>query len=338
MKKHVNIPVFIPHLGCPNQCVFCNQRYISAVTEFDISEVRTTIESALATIDPITTETEIAFFGGSFTGIDRSLMIALLDIAEEYVSRGAVSSIRLSTRPDYIDEERLRILSAYHVRTIELGIQSASDRVLSLSKRGHSAEISRNAARLVRKSGFELVGQMMIGLPGATLEDEIATAEMIANCGARSARIYPAIVFKDTELDVMYRDGIYTPLSIDEAVFRSKEVYRIFLREGIEVIRVGLCSSENLSSEETYSAGPNHVAIGELVESAIYFDLISSALNGQSTEGCVLLVYVNDKDVSKAAGQNRANKLSLTSIYRLKCVKIIGDPDLPKYKVKISLV
>lgn len=338
MKKHVNIPVFIPHLGCPNQCVFCNQRYISSVTEFDISKVRTIIESALATIDPSTTETEIAFFGGSFTGIDRSLMIDLLNIAEEYVSQGAVSCIRLSTRPDYIDEERLRILSAYHVRTIELGIQSASDHVLSLSKRGHSAEVSRNAARLVRDAGFDLVGQMMIGLPGATLEDEIATAKMIAECKASSARIYPAIVFKNTELDCMHRDGIYTPLSIDEAVFRSKEVYRLFLREGVEVIRIGLCSSENLSSKETYSAGPNHVAIGELVESAIYFDLVSADLNGKTTEGRVLRVCVNDRDVSKAAGQNRANKLALASNYRLKCVKIIGDPDLPKYKVKISLV
>lgn len=338
MKKHANIPVFIPHLGCPNQCVFCNQRYISSVAEFDISNVRDTIDSALSTIDPNNTETEIAFFGGSFTGIDRTLMIALLDIAEDYVSRGSVSCIRLSTRPDYIDDERLCILSHYHVRTIELGMQSASDRVLALSKRGHSADASRNAAQLVRGAGFDLVGQMMIGLPGATIEDEIATAKMIVECGASSARIYPAIVFKNTELDDMYRAGSYAPLSIEEAVSRTKEVYRIFLREGVSVIRVGLCSSENLSSEDTYSAGPNHVAIGELVESSIYFDVIDSALRNQSIDGEHLRVVVNNKDVSKASGQNRYNKLALASKYHLKSVKIIGDSNLPRYKVKISLI
>ena len=148
MKKHVNIPIFIPHLGCPNQCVFCNQRTISGVSDFDASSVKSEIDAALATVDP-SQETEIAFFGGSFTGIDRELMISLLEIAKGYISDGRVSSIRCSTRPDYINEEILDILEGYGVKTIELGLQSFDDKVLALSKRGHLSSDEYNACRLI---------------------------------------------------------------------------------------------------------------------------------------------------------------------------------------------
>ena len=176
--RHVNIPVFIPHLGCPNDCVFCNQRMISGHLSFDADSVDGEISRALSTVEP-DADCEIAFFGGSFTGIDRALMIRLLDIAKKYADSGRVSSIRLSTRPDYIDGEILRILSRYPVRTIELGVQSLSDRVLSASRRGHDASRSVEAMREVRGAGFSLVGQMMIGLPLSEPGDETATAEKL---------------------------------------------------------------------------------------------------------------------------------------------------------------
>ena len=169
MKKHANIPIFIPHLGCPNQCVFCNQRSISGVHSFDSASVIPTIELALATLGR-DTEAEIAFFGGSFTGIDRSLMTELLDIAYSYVTSGRVKSIRCSTRPDYIDEDVLEILKRHAVRVIELGLQSTSDDVLCLTKRGHTRSDCERACRMIKEQGFQLVGQMMIGLPGATPE------------------------------------------------------------------------------------------------------------------------------------------------------------------------
>lgn len=235
MKKHVNIPVFIPHLGCPNMCVFCNQRSISGTVRYSRDDVRKTIDEALATVSP-EQEAQIAFFGGSFTGIDRDEMIYLLETGYGYVKSGRVSSIRLSTRPDYIDAEILDILSRYGVKTIELGLQSMSDRVLAACKRGHTAEQGREACRMIKERGFELIGQMMIGLPCSTEEDEIYTAREICALGAHGARIYPTVVFLDTELADMAERGEYTPLSVEEAAGRSASVLDVFARTGVRVI------------------------------------------------------------------------------------------------------
>ena len=275
--RHINIPIFIPHLGCPNQCVFCNQRTISGVQSFEVSSVKRTIEDSLSTISP-EDEVEIAFFGGSFTGIDRDLMCQLLEIAYEYVKTGAVSSIRCSTRPDYINTEILDILSKFGVKVIELGLQSTDEAVLLKTKRGHSLLDEARACELIVSYGFTLIGQMMIGLPDSTLESEIKTAEFIINSGASGARIYPTVVFHSTELCEMARRGEYTPLSLTDAVVRSATVMKRFVEAGVEVIRVGLCSSENLSQDTTYFAGPNHPALGELVENELYYEIIKKKL------------------------------------------------------------
>ena len=243
MKRHVNIPIFIPHLGCPNQCVFCNQRSITGVQDFKIESVREEIETALATIND-TVEAEIAFFGGSFTGIDRELMICLLELANEYVRCGRVSAIRCSTRPDYIDEDILAILKRYCVKTVELGLQSYDDAVLSACKRGHGSLDERRACEMIVGAGLELVGQMMIGLPESTPESEIATAQFIISSGAAGARIYPTVVFKDTELSDMASSNIYTPISLEEAVKRSATVFGLFIENNVKVIRVGLCATD----------------------------------------------------------------------------------------------
>ena len=336
MKSHVNIPIFIPHLGCPNQCVFCNQRTISGVDKFDINDVRNEIESALATISEDETA-EIAFFGGSFTGIERELMISLLKLAYEYVLLGRVCGIRCSTRPDYIDVEVLSILKQYGVKTIELGLQSYDDTVLGLTKRGHTSYDEQIACKLIVDLGFELVGQMMIGLPESSIETEIATAEFIVKSGASAARIYPTVVFYDTELCEMSKDGKYQPLTLEDAIIRSAAVLKVFLENNVDVIRIGLCASDNLGDATKYYAGPNHPALGEMVESELYLHIITDLIgNVKDHNEDILLISVAKGCLSKAIGQKKTNKLRLIREYGFADVYFTEDEGLSGYKVKIK--
>lgn len=338
--RHVNIPIFIPHLGCPNDCVFCNQRSISGHGDFDISTVHREIEEALSTVSA-DDECEIAFFGGSFTGIDRELMIALLDIAQQYIDgKGKrVNSIRLSTRPDYINGEILDILSRYSVKTIELGLQSMDDEVLLASRRGHDALAAERACRLIKERGFYLVGQMMIGLPKSDAEKEIETAEKICALSADAARVYPTVVFYDTELCFMAERGDYELLSNEEAVRRCAGVLDVFDRHGVPCIRVGLCSSDNLSDEDKVYGGANHAAIGELSMNELYFgriceklDMLESVDFSQKT----LTIYVGRGYVSKVVGQNKKNKVKLCQKYGFKAVKVLEKNDILGYNIDIT--
>jgi len=334
-KPHVNIPVFIPHLGCPNLCVFCNQRAISGVSSFLYETTERTITEALSTVRE-DTDCEIAFFGGSFTGIDRTLMTGLLNLAQSYVDSGRVSGIRMSTRPDYINEEILGILQGYTISAVELGIQSFSDNVLISCKRGHSPERSRQAMAMLREAGIPTVGQMMIGLPGSAPEDEIACAEEICRLGAAGTRIYPTIVFRDTELHRMTVCGEYQPLSLDEAVERSAAVLDVFIRNEVPCLRIGLCESENLHSEESYAAGPNHPSLGELVYGEVYYRRICAALDEHPpVPGSRLTVAVPKGDLSMAVGQKRRNKIRIEIKHRVKSVKFIEKDIFPRYNIKI---
>ena len=335
MKRHANIPIFIPHLGCPNQCVFCNQRHISGVERFDPSSVIPIIDEALSTIGG-DREVEIAFFGGSFTGIDRELMVNLLQIANKYIQSGAVSAIRCSTRPDYINDEILDILEKYGVKTIELGLQSASDTVLSASKRGHTRADELYACNLIRERGFSLVGQMMIGLPSATPESELETARFIADMKATAARIYPTVVFRDTELCNMAFCGEYTPLTVEDAVERTAKPLQLLLSSGVEVIRIGLCASENLTSDTAYFAGPNHPALGELVISRLYYLNIREALASVDTAEKSLVIYVSQGALSKAIGQRRTNKFRLIQEFGLADVEFRECSTLKGYEFKLE--
>ncbi len=334
MPRHINIPIFIPHLGCPNQCVFCNQRIISGKIEFKLFEVDKIIESSLSTVSD-GDEAEIAFFGGSFTGIDRNLMISLLEIAKKYVDKGRVRSVRLSTRPDYIDSEILDILKKYSVSDIEIGFQSTSDSVLDICKRGHTREQSVRAARLIRESGFRLVGQMMLGLPGADEESELETAEFIIGSGAVAARIYPTVVFRDTELAALTERGEYLPLTLDEAVRRASRVARKFIDADVELLRIGLCSSDNLSSADTYLAGPNHAALGELVLGEIYYENIIALLEREQFNDKRLTVAVAHGELSKAIGHKRRNKNRLITEKGYECVRFVTDESLSPYEVRL---
>ena len=334
MKKHVNIPVFIPHLGCPNQCVFCNQRSITGREKFDPESVVRIIDEALSTVSE-DTETEIAFFGGSFTGIDYDLMCRLLEIAYSYVKSGRVSSIRCSTRPDYISEKILDTLKLYGVKVIELGLQSVDSLVLDTTKRGHSFDAEKNAVNLIKKHGFSFVGQMMIGLPGSNLEKEKETARFICESKADGARVYPTVVFRDTELCLMAEKGEYTPLSTEDAVFRTAEVLKIFASYGVKVIRVGLCASENLSSPDAYYAGPNHSALGELCENRVFYSLIYEKLTVMSPKvGATVTVKVPRGSVSKAVGQKKNNKLRLIAEFSLRDISFVEEDHLKGYEVE----
>ena len=332
-KRHINIPIFIPHLGCPNDCVFCNQRTISGVREFEWESVIPMIESALSTIGD-GAETELAFFGGSFTGIDRDLMIKLLTLANSYLKQGRISSIRCSTRPDYINDEILDILVEYGVTTVELGLQSASDRVLFASRRGHTFEDEMKACRLIKDRGLRLGGQMMIGLPESSAEDEIKTAEFIASVGADEARIYPTIVFKSTELCSMAMRGKYIPLDTDSAVIRSAGAFRILTERGVRVLRIGLCDSENLHRDDTYYAGPNHAAMGELVIGEYYYGLIRSRVaNALHSQGAVLTVYTPVGHMSKVIGQNKKNKVRLLGEFGFFDIRFLENCDIPEFSI-----
>ncbi|MBE6537365.1 MAG: radical SAM protein [Ruminococcaceae bacterium] len=338
-KRHINIPIFIPHLGCPNNCTFCNQKTISGVKEFVPESVIPIIEEALSTASE-TDDVEIAFFGGSFTGIDRDLMENLLFIANSYLKRGRINSIRCSTRPDYINDEIIDILKRHGVDTVELGLQSISDKVLSTCSRGHSFDDEINACKKIISSGIKLGGQMMIGLPDSTLEDEIKTARFIAEVGASEARIYPTIVFRDTELCNSMQRGEYTPLTVDEAVTRSAAAFKVFVENGVKVLRIGLCDSDNLHSDGTYVAGPNEAAIGEMVISHYYAGLIDDklkALNLNFENKHELFIHVPTGHVSKVVGQHRKNKIRLLKEYGFSVVKVIESDDVSEYDVFLRI-
>lgn len=317
-------------------CVFCNQRAISGVSSFLRESAETTIADVLATVRG-DADCEIAFFGGSFTGIDRALMTDLLDLAQSHVDSGRVSGIRMSTRPDYIDAEILGILRNYTISAVELGIQSFSEHVLSSCKRGHSPERSRAAMTMLREAGFRTVGQMMIGLPGSSPADELACAEEICRLGASGCRIYPTIVFRDTELHRMTGRGEYHPLTLDEAVARSAAVLDVFVRHGVPCLRIGLCESENLHSDATYFAGPNHPSLGELVSGELYYNRICAALDEHPpVKGSTVTVSVPRGDISMAVGQKRRNKIRIEIKYSVKSVKFIEKDNFTRYNIEIN--
>ena len=337
--RHINIPIFIPHMGCPNMCVFCNQRSISGKMSFDISKVKNEIEEALSTTKN-DDEIEIAFFGGSFTGIDRGLMISLLSLAKEYINGGRVSSIRLSTRPDYIDDEILDILASFGVKTIELGLQSMDDEVLEKTKRGHTSLCAEKACKMIKDRGFSLIGQMMIGLPSSTVEKEIYTAKRICEMGADGARIYPTVVFYETELCSMMQSGVYLPLSNKDAVERTKEALKIFVENDVPCIRVGLQSGENLSNEACVAGGANHSAIGELSMSALYLDKICEKIDAQNLtkEPEKMTIYCPKGDISKIVGQKRKNLEKIYEKYGIKNVKVLEKNELLSYNIIIDFI
>lgn len=355
MKNNYIIPIFVPHIGCPNDCVFCNQRKITGIsTDINGNDVKNKIEEYLKTIPEDDRNLEIAFFGGSFTGIDTEIQKAFLDIANSYKIKGIVNQIRLSTRPDYIDRERLDILKERGVDIIELGVQSLDEEVIEKSNRGHSKESVYTAASLINSYGFILGVQMMIGLPGDTEEKALKTADALISLNPKIARIYPTLVVSETQLETDYLNGDYKPLSLYDAVNLSKKLLLKFENAGINVIRIGLQPSDNIAEDGDIVAGPFHPSFRQLVEEQIYYDvtdkLISDYLcseywnseviklnridSTQLKTSRFLIIEASPKLFSYIAGQRKRNIDNLIEKYGLKGIKLypIGkNADLSKY-------
>ena len=296
MKKG-NISLFIPHLGCPHKCSFCNQNAITGKqSQPSADDVRAAVETALKKKNY---DYEIAFFGGSFTAIDREYMLSLLKAAYDYVKDGRVNGIRISTRPDCIDEEVLDILKKYGVTSIELGAQSMDDEVLRANFRGHTAEDVENASRLIKSYGFELGLQMMTGLYLDTDEKAVETAKKLIALSPDTVRIYPTVVLKNTYLAKLYEDELYKPQTVDDAANLCTKIVPMFEKAGIRVIRLGLHSSPEL--KKNMIAGAFHDSFGEIVKSRYMLNKILKYPPADYE------IMVNSKSVSQLKGQQKRN-------------------------------
>ena len=318
--KHYNIPVFIPELACPNRCIYCNQRHISGQLQVvKPAEIEQIIEQHLSTfIRP--SFVELAFFGGSFTGIDEKDMITYLKIVQPYIEKGEIKSIRISTRPDYINEKVLDILKQYNVRDIELGAQSLNEEVLAFAKRGHTVKDIENASRLIKDYGFSLGLQMMIGLPLDSVERSKVTAKKILELGAESTRIYPTLVINNTDLADLYRAGQYKALSLEEAIEWTAEIYKIFSQTDITILRVGLHPSEALIKGEQLLAGPFHVSFKELVLTKLWQEKLEKIPDNTK------IISVNPREINYAIGYNGVNRKILQEKFPF--LKFISDSNV----------
>lgn len=324
--KQSIIPVFVPHWGCRAECVFCNQRRITGRgTPVSPADVVQAIEQGAASTSQ-EVQRQLAFYGGSFTAIPAAQQEALLAAARPYLDRGVLSSIRLSTRPDAIDDRVLARLKDYGVRTIELGAQSMDERVLELSGRGHTAKDVETAAERIRRAGFELILQMMTGLPGDSGKESLDTARALAALHPDGVRIYPTVVVRDTPLYDLWQQGRYREHTVEDAVELCAQILPIFDRAGIPVIRLGLNPTEELSGGGAV-AGAYHPALGELVRSRMMLHQARELLRDVSPGSDVILQVPRGK-LSQMVGQHRCNYVALVSEFGLHSLKI--QENLPK--------
>lgn len=324
MKKHAIIPIFIPHEGCPNDCVFCNQKKITArQNPVHPEDVREIIERYLPTLTGRGLETiEAAFFGGSFTGIPIEQQSAYLAVAKEYKDKGCIDKIHLSTRPDYVNKEILDNLKNYSVDIIELGVQSFDDDVLKASNRGHNSRIVYESCNLIKSYGFELGIQLMIGLPEDTHEKALYSAMEAVKISPSVARLYPTVIIDDTELLNMYNRGDYQALTIEQAVYTTKEMYKILDSAGINIIRVGLKSTDIINENGAVNGNTYHPAFRQLVEGQIAREIleqkISALLPDSASNSCIHPRYIfqsNQRCFSNMIGNGGCNKKYFSAKY-----------------------
>ena len=347
MKTHAIIPIFIPHAGCPHDCVFCNQKAITARTAPPTpAEAVATIERNLATIkeNPHITTVEIAFFGGSFTGIPVDEQTEYLKIAKSYKDKGLIHQIHLSTRPDYIDAEILDNLKAYGTDVIELGVQSFDPEVLKRSNRGHNRDTVFKSAQMIKDWGFTLGIQLMIGLPGDNHEKCMASVEETIRIAPAIARIYPTVVLNDTALERMCQLGTYHPLTEADAIHTAKEMYKALTAAGINVIRVGLKSTDIIRSEDgAVGAGSYHPAFRQLMEA----EIAKESLEEQLSAIPVPLLYPPAKvyvtfsshpeSFSNMVGNKRSNKIYFAEKYPDMKIRFAVDKELPVGRYMVTL-
>ena len=340
MKKQYIIPIFVPHLGCPNDCIFCNQKAISGQKKnITKEEAKKIIEDYLKNIKE-DAQIEIAFYGGSFTAIDEKLQDELLEVAYNFVKNGQVESIRISTRPDCIDKKTLKRLKKYKVKTIELGVQSANNYILERANRGHTFEDVKKASKMIRWNGFKLGHQMMVGLPESTRIDEINTAKALIKLKPKMVRIYPVLVVKNTKLEKEYLEGTYEPLPLVQAVETCKELVRMFADKKIEIIRIGLQNTEEISAPENKEsevvAGPYHPAFRQLVESGMWYDAIVGKIKKLNVKVKEVQVTVNPIDANNVIGHKKENVIKLKETYDVDLI-LKQDENIKQGKSKIDI-
>lgn len=340
MKKQYIIPIFVPHFGCQNDCVFCNQKSISGQkTQMTKEKIKEIVEEYLKNIEE-DAQKEIAFFGGSFTGIEVEKQEELLQAAYEYIKQGKIHSIRVSTRPDYINREILKRLKKYKVKTIELGVQSTNDYILNRANRGHDFNQVKKASRLIRFYGFELGHQMMVGLPESTRIDEINTAKALIKLKPKMVRIYPVLVIKDTKLEKEYQEGIYEPIPLIQAIETCKELVKMFATKKIEVIRIGLQNTDEITDPKEEKsqvvAGPYHPAFRQLVESGLWYDSILEKIKKLNVKVQEVEVTVNPFDVQNVIGHKKENIEKLKNTYDVELI-IKQDENIKQGKSKIEI-
>jgi histone acetyltransferase (RNA polymerase elongator complex component) len=338
--KPLIIPIFIPHTGCPHRCIFCDQERITAQAAqvVDGDYVRGILDQAVhsRTFDP-DRNPEVAFYGGTFTGLPVEQMKRLLQAVGPYIEKGLIRGVRVSTRPDFVDEDGLGILKAWHVKTVELGVQSMDDRVLAMARRGHSAEDVTGAVRLLRREGFKVGIQLMPGLPGDSGETFCATVKAVISLDPDMVRLYPAIVIAGTGLARMYEAGTYRPLTLHEAVYRCVTGTIRLEENGIPVIRIGLMSSPSLLEPGRIVAGPWHPAFGFLVRSAIHHKAIEADLPIRGTAGKIR-IFAPASEIPLVRGHGNLGIRSIEEKTGATIVGIAADETVAEGRVSVEVI
>ena len=331
------IPIFLPHAGCPYRCVFCNQSSITGISaKVPRKNIRKQIDAFLKFKTARHSEIQIAFYGGNFLGIPADEIKGLLAKAAEYVTAGRVDSIRFSTRPDTIDPQRLDLIKNYPVTTIELGVQSMDERVLAAAKRGHQALDTEKAVQCLKDLGYEVGVQLMLGLPEDAPERTIASAQRVVRLKPDFVRIYPTVVLAGSPLAAMYRKGNYVPLSLDEAVSQAKNLYLLFNRANIRVIRMGLQASQDLDEGSTILAGPYHPAFGHLVYSEVLLDMVIDQIESSALEAGSITIRTHPGSVSHLRGLRNRNIEILKKKFGFETVTVRPDDTLTQDQLKVG--
>lgn len=337
--KHRIIPIFVPHIGCTHNCVFCNQNSITGKDEnkeevINAEYVRTTIDKYLQTINIEDTTVEVSFYGGTFTAINIEKQRELLQVALEFKNRSQIDFIRLSTRPDYINVKILEHLKSYLVDVIELGVQSLDEDVLRLSGRGHTAQDVYDASKLIKEFGFILGHQIMLGLPGDSLKKDIETTKKVIEMKPDLCRIYPALIIKDTPMEKMFNENKYIPYFLDEAIEIGKVIYSMLIHAKINVIRVGLQATEEICEGKDIIAGPFHPAFRELIEGSIINSVLLQNIDKNFT-GEVKII-INPKVISKLFSYRKKFFNQLLTKLSTKNIKVIQDKTITLDEILLS--
>jgi histone acetyltransferase (RNA polymerase elongator complex component) len=340
IKSHFIIPIFIPHQGCPHRCVFCQQKTITNRSESicTADDIRNFIELAARSKQfPNQKPREIAFFGGTFTSLPNASMVKMLDGAKPFLEKGVIQSIRLSTRPDAVDEDKLDILESYGVSTVELGVQSMDDEVLLLSNRGHTSRQTVDAFRALRNRGFNVGAQLMPGLPGDSQELFLETIDKVIALKPDMARLYPTLVLRGTKLSQWYDQGKYVPMGLDDTVSLCKEACMRLENAGIPVIRIGLMSSPSLLRKGEIRAGPWHPSLGFLVRSAIHLEKVKPYLPTMEKPKNMVL-HAPKGEIPLIRGHKKSGIRHIEAMTGGVVKEIISDDSIPSGQVALEIV